>query len=151
MILCQFIGLLDQDRCPIPFFKRKGFVGLTFAQLIGSIKHLLSFATQPTNDLKYSLSPVEVVLWRCNHIHSLSCFGLRPAQTSLAVRSTHLIYYRRRPVPRAIQLQLTRCARLFNSTEVSVLYQMGLDAYTKVGLAIVALDETMICERDHVF
>ena len=52
VILCQFIGLLDQDGRPIPFFKRKGFVGLTFAELIGCIKHLLSFATQPTNDLK---------------------------------------------------------------------------------------------------
>ena len=27
VILCQFIGFLDQDGCPVSFFKRKGFVG----------------------------------------------------------------------------------------------------------------------------
>jgi hypothetical protein len=42
VILCQFIGLLDQDGCLISFFKRRRFVRLTFAELIGCIKHLLS-------------------------------------------------------------------------------------------------------------
>jgi len=64
VILRQFIGLLDQDRRPIPFLERKGFIVLTFAELIGRIKHLLSFATQPVDDLSDSLRPVEVVLWR---------------------------------------------------------------------------------------
>ena len=74
MILGQFIGLLDQDGRPVSFFKRKGFVHLTFVQLIGRIKHLLSFAAQPINDLKYSLSLEEVILWRRNHstIHFLA-------------------------------------------------------------------------------
>jgi hypothetical protein len=64
VILRQFIGLLHQDRRPIPFFERKRFIVLTPAELAGSIKHLLSFAAQPVDDLNDSLRPVEVVLWR---------------------------------------------------------------------------------------
>ena len=68
VILRQFIGLLDQDRRPIPFLERKGAVELTPAQLVGRIKHLLSFDAQPVDDLGDPLRSVEVVLWRCNHL-----------------------------------------------------------------------------------
>jgi len=63
VILCQLMGLFDQNSCPISFFKRKRFVGLALTHLISYIKQLLSLIAQPIFDLDYSLSRVEVFLW----------------------------------------------------------------------------------------
>jgi hypothetical protein len=113
VILCQFIGFLDQDGCPVSFFKRKGFVGLTLAQLTGRIKHLLSFATQPINDLEYSLSLL-VVLWRCNHpiIRFLSCLELRPAQALLVIFDSLYVLHKYDNPSRPAAVMQSRLARM---------------------------------------